>query len=552
MNGDGAARRPFAWEASYPARIGWDDPIAVCGIGDYLASAVRRYRDRAALQYCEARISYAELGRLVLQAAAGFLALEGAREGGVALLLPNTPWHTICFFGAASADLRIVQLSPMDSIRELEHKLRDSTARIVVTFDAVDYLAKCRELQEKGLIDRIILADDARWGAADETAGVAGLTRLDELIDRAPLPRPLDVDPQGIAVLQYTGGTTGLPKGAALSHANVIAAAEISAHWQSVRANSEGRHDQVLMCLPLFHVFALTMTNRHLGHGNTVHLRRRFEVETALDDIERHRIGIFHGVPTMFIAMLGDARLERRDLSCLDYATSGGAPLPAEVGRSFEARTGIRIHPGWGMSEAAAIGCQHVPGGEIRPGAIGLPLPGIELQVVALEDPSRLLPAGETGEFRMRGPNLFEAYWRREHERDKDFVDGYFRTGDIGHIDADGYVFLTDRKKDMILSSGFNVFPRTVEEAIYEHPDVAECVVIGVPDAYRGQAAKAFIVLKAGRRSFDLDELRAFLMSRLGRHEMPQAMEIRDRLPKTSVGKFSKVALQAEAARAAS
>ncbi|CAM5591526.1 long-chain acyl-CoA synthetase [Aquamicrobium terrae] len=394
MTSGNPSRRPFLWEASYPSRIGWDDPVPVCGIGEYLAQAVRRYPQRTALQFLDAEIGYDELGRLVLQAAASFRGLGGLLEDGLALLLPNTPWHSICFFGAASAGVRVVQASPMDSSRELAHKLRDSSARTVVTLAVPDLLQRCGELQEAGLIDRLIVASDRPWGQCGEAPLPVGVMAMEELVACDPLPGPIPVDPAAIAVLQYTGGTTGLPKGAALSHANVTAAAEISAHWQTVRDVPEGRGERVLMYLPLFHSFALTMVNRHLGHGNTVHLRQRFDPATVLEEIERLRIDVFHGVPTMFIGMLADAGLEAHDISCLRYATSGGAPLPAEIGRAFEARTGVRIHPGWGMSEAAAIGCQHVPGGEIRPGSIGLPLPGIELRILRSSRPRPPAAAG--------------------------------------------------------------------------------------------------------------------------------------------------------------
>lgn len=420
----------------------------------------------------------------------------------------------------------------MDSLRELAHKLQDSGTRIVITLAIPELLSRCAQLRQAARIDHLIIAEDSRWGYAQKANSAEDTIRLERLIDVVPLAAPIKLDPDVIVVLQYTGGTTGIPKAAALSHANVVAAAEISAHWQTVRTRLRDEADRVLMCLPLFHAFALTMVNRHLGHGNTIFLRQRFDPSTSLDEIERHHISILHGVPTMFIGMLGVPGLAGRDISSLDYATSGGAPLPMEVARDFELRTGVRIYPGWGMSETAAIGCQHIPGGAIRPGSIGMPLPSIELQVVALDDPGRRLPCGEKGEILVRGPNLFSNYWGREAERYRDFIDGCFRTGDVGHIDADGYVFLSDRKKDMILSSGFNVYPCQIEEAIYEHPLVSECVVIGVPDAYRAQVAKTFVSLKPGTGELSLHDLRAFLASRVGRHELPQELEIRQHLPR--------------------
>ncbi len=543
--------RPFLWEASYPDMISWDAPVPTASLGEFLARSVRRHADRTAIVYGNASITYRALGEMVLRMASALARMPEARDG-VALLLPNTPYHTIAAFGGASAGLRVVQLSPLDAVREIAHKLRDSGARVLVTLAEPDLLARAAEVQAMGLVDRLVVADDAFWeGASPLRELPEGAVPVADLLAVPPLPAPVEVGAAEVAVLQYTGGTTGLPKGAALTHANITAAAEISAYWQTVRRRDPSDPDRTLMLLPLFHAFAFTMMNRHLGHGNTVVLRRRFDADQCLDDLERHAITVFHGVPTMWIALANHPDIATRDLSALSLPTSGGAPLPVEVAATFGRLTGLRIYSGWGMSEAAAIGCQHSPGGEIRAGSIGMPLPGIELQVVDMKDPQRVLAPGRTGEIRMRGPNLFPGYWNRPEETAASFRDGWFLTGDVGHMDRDGFVFLTDRKKDMILSGGFNVYPRTIEEAIYEHPHVAECIVIGIPDSYRGQAAKAFVALRTGADAFTLEELRAFLASRLGRHELPQALEIRESLPRTSVGKLSKLVLQEEEAACA-
>ncbi|MET3524025.1 AMP-binding protein [Mesorhizobium abyssinicae] len=540
--------RPFAWEKSYPTKIRWDHEIHTCSLGEYIVRAAHQFGDRPALDDGKTIISYRELGDRVLRAAAGFHAMDELKSG-LALLLPNTPWHPICFFAAACAGLRVVQLSPMDSIRELEHKLRDSGGRVVLTIGTPDFIGKAMHFRTAGLVDKVIVANANVHDNKVDAPCPADLIALADLMNGSPLSEPVKVDPSKIAVLQYTGGTTGLPKGAALSHHNLVAAAEISAYWQTVRKVTAPGGERALIYLPLFHAFALTMLTRHLGRGNTIYLRQRFDAAAALDEMVANKINIFHGVPTMFIGMLADAQLASRDLSALTFVTSGGAPLPAQVARDFERLTGQVIHPGWGMSETGAIGCQHIPGGPIHHGSIGLPLPGIELQVVDLDERTRLVPCGQTGEIRMRAPNLFHAYWDREDERRNDFVDDYFYTGDVGYISEQGYVFLTDRRKDMILSGGFNVYPRHIEEAIFEHPDVAECIVIGIPDEYRGQVAKAFIALKPGATGFDLPALSTFLSSRLGRYEFPQAIEFRDRLPRTNVGKLSKLALQQEEAQ---
>ena len=263
-------------------------------------------------------------------------------------------------------------------------------------------------------------------------------------------------------------------------------------------------------------------------------------------DISEKKATTFSGVPTMWIAIANHPGVETVDFSSLKGVHSGGAPVPVEIENRIKAITGLQLGGGWGMTETAPAGA-NIPANrpDLR-GSIGLPLPGILMDVVALDDPRRLLPPGEIGEIRIKGPNVTRGYWNRPEETAAAFVDGYLLTGDIGYMDADGFFFLTDRKKDMIISGGFNVYPRMIEEAIYEHPAVEEVIVIGIADTYRGQAAKAFVKLKAGAAPFTLDALRDFLADKLGRHELPSALEFRDALPKTAVGKLSKKELVAE------
>ncbi len=271
-----------------------------------------------------------------------------------------------------------------------------------------------------------------------------------------------------------------------------------------------------------------------------ISLHQRFDVEAVMRDIEVKRATSFPGVPTMWIAIANLPDLDTRDLSSLASCGSGGAPLPVEVAKIFERKTGMKLRSGWGMTETCSPGTGHPPAGPDKPGSIGLMLPGIEIDVVALGDPTRMLPVGETGEIRIRGPNVTKGYWNREKETAEVFVGDRFLTGDIGYMDTDGYFYLVDRKKDMIISGGFNVYPQMIEQAIYEHPAVHEVIVLGVPDQYRGEAAKAFVTLKAGVAPFTLDDLRGFLAGKIGKHELPAALEFRDQLPRTTVGKLSR------------
>jgi long-chain acyl-CoA synthetase len=354
------------------------------------------------------------------------------------------------------------------------------------------------------------------------------------------------IAPDDLALLQYTGGTTGTPKGAMLTHGNLTAAVASYKAWRDRTSVPEGE-GRVLVLLPLFHIFALTsVLLRQLSEGNLLHLRLRFDAAQTVEDIARLRITHFAGVPTMWIGILNLPGVERCDFSSLRQATSGGAPMPFEVQQKLEALIGTRIGGGWGMTETCPAGTRLPPDAPRRAGLIGLPMPGIALRIVDRDQPTRALPIGDVGEIAIRGPNVFQGYWNRPEENARAFADGWFLTGDMGWMDERGFVTLVDRRKNMILSGGFNVYPAQIEQAIYEHPDVAECLVIGVPDAYRGQAAKAYVALKPGAQAFTLDELRGFLADRLGRHELPAALEFRAALPRSPAGKLLASALRDE------
>jgi long-chain acyl-CoA synthetase len=344
--------------------------------------------------------------------------------------------------------------------------------------------------------------------------------------------------PNDLCLLQYTGGTTGLPKAAMLSHGNLTAAMSMYRRWQDGVSATPAEH-RVITVLPLFHIYALTtLLLRHLAEGNALLLRTRFDVETLLEDIGRKRATVFAGVPTMWIGLLNHPKAAECDYSSLRSCITGGAPLPFEVEQRVERLIGQRLRGGWGMTETSPAGTRVPTSAAASPGLIGIPLPGTELRIVARDDPARVLPPGEAGELAIRGPNVFRGYWNRPEETAAAFHDGWFLTGDIGQMDERGLFTILDRKKSMIISSGYNVYPAAIENAIHEHPDVVEAVVIGVPDPYRGQAAKAFVTLRPGAGSLTLEELKLFLADRLGRHEMPSALEIRASLPRSPAGKL--------------
>ena len=547
--------RPFPWERSYPAGVRWDAPLETSTVPVLLDKAVADFGPRTAIEFRDGPISFQALGRAAEQAAAGFLRAGVGPHSSLALYLPNTPYHPIAFFGGSKTGARLVHLSPLDAERELAHKLKDSGARTLITTNLASMQATAIKLLDGGLIDRVVVGEDQAWGPASmplaDIPRRPGVFSFNEFVAGALPPAHWPaLSPNDIALLQYTGGPTGTPKGAILTHGNLTAAVSIYDTWTAAQGLGRPGEDKVICVLPLSHIYALTtILLRQITNGNEILLRMRFDVETTLRDIEEKRATAFPGVPTMWIALARYPGIETRDLSSLRYCGSGGAPLPIDVAQRFERLTGHRLGGGWGMTETSPAGTSVPAEGPPKPGSIVLPLPGIEMDVVSLDDPRRRLPPGEVGEIRVKGPNVTRGYWNRPEETAAAFVDGYLLTGDIGSMDEAGYFTIVDRKKDMIISGGFNVYPQMIEQAIYEHPQVEEVAVIGIPDDYRGEAAKAFVKLRPGASGFALNELREFLADKLGPHEMPAALEVRESLPRTAVGKCSKVELRAEERR---
>jgi long-chain acyl-CoA synthetase len=527
--------RPFPWEASYPPGLSWDVPLEVTTLPAMLDRAVAAFADRPAITFRDRSISFRELGRRLDQLARGLYATGVRRGDAVGLLLPNTPAHPVAFFAALRIGARVVHLSPLDPARGVARKLADSGARTLITTNLAIVLPQAIA----AAVDRLVVADDAEWGPSD-TLPIPQAAMVLSTLDGPPIPWPL-LDPHDVALLQFTGGTTAQPRAAQLTHANLTAAVAIYDAWNNGLGRTFRAGDRILCVLPLFHIYALTaVLLRAIRNGVEVVLHPRFHCDAVLDAIEGGRCTHMNGVPTMWIALADAPGIETRDLSSLRVASSGGAALPHDVGERFHALTGLRLGGGWGMTETSPAGTNLLPDREAMPGEIGVPLPGVELGVVALDDPRRRLPPGGVGELRIRGPNVTPGYWNRPAENQAAFVDGWFMTGDVGFMEPDGRFVLVDRKKDMLISGGYNVYPRAIEEAIHEHPDVQEAAVIGVPDPYRGQAAKAFVVMREGRPDLTLETLRAFLSERLGRHELPTALETRDSLPRTPVGKLAK------------
>ncbi|MBN9043876.1 MAG: dicarboxylate--CoA ligase PimA [Rhizobiales bacterium 62-47] len=543
---------PHPGEQFYPEGVCWDVPLPSGTLPDLLSQAVANYGSRPALEFRDRPIGFTELEERVEQAAAALLRAGYGKGSTIALFLGNSPDHPINFFGALKAGARLVHLSPLDGEIALSHKLTDSGARVLVTSNLAALLPMALKFVAKGLLDRLIVCEDDDWGAVGTPQAALPddprVVTFKQFVAGATSPHAWPaIDAEEVALLQYTGGTTGLPKGAMLSHRNLTSAVSIYDVWGAKARAERNTIERVICVLPLFHIYALTVILlRCLKYGDLISLHQRFDVNAVLRDIEVKRATAFPGVPTMWIALANDPTLESRDLSSLAAAGSGGAPLPVEVAKVFERKTGLTLKSGWGMTETCSPGTGHPPVGPDKPGSIGLMLPGIELDVVALDDPTRTLPPGEVGEIRIKGPNVTRGYWNRPQETAEAFVGDRFLTGDIGYMDPDGYFYLVDRKKDMIISGGFNVYPQMIEQAIYTHPAVHEVLVIGIADDYRGEAAKAFIALKPGAAPFTRDELRGFLTGKLGKHELPAALEFVDQLPRTAVGKLSRHELRTQ------
>jgi long-chain acyl-CoA synthetase len=550
---------PHSWEKSYPPGVSWGDPLPpAVPIESLLETAAAKWQDKVAIDFYDRTLTFSALLELAARAAKGLQTLGVGPGVNVGLHLPNTPHYVVSFFAVLMAGGRVVNFSPLAAPRELKYQLVDSEVRVMVTLGlpslypqiaALKGTAKFETLVVCSLEDflpapavRAVFGPPAeRVDGAGREVDFAGLIANDGAYSRHAHGALEDE----VAVLQYTGGTTGEPKGAMLTHANFCAVVSVRNRWVG-DAMTDGQ-DRTLAVLPLFHIFGLTFIMLlSIATGTEMVMHIRFDAERALVDIARKKVTVFAGVPTMYAAMVLHPKIKESDLSSLRLCSSGGAPLPAEILARFRELTGITPSEGYGLTETAPLGTMQAMQGEPRAGTVGLPAPHTVFEVVDIDTGMKVLPQGEKGEICIRGPQVMKGYWKRPEATAEAFRGGRFHTGDIGFIDKDGYVTLVDRKKDMILSGGFNVFPRTIEEAIYEHPAVAEVTVIGIPDAYRGQSAKAFIAVKPGARPFTFEELKSFLSDKLAKYEMPVAIEFRASLPKTPVGKLSKKELVAE------
>jgi long-chain acyl-CoA synthetase len=558
------APTPEPRPATYPPGIDWAAPLPEHPLDRLLDDAVRRFAERPCLDFLGRRYSFRAVGDLVARAAKGFRSLGVGKGTRVGLFLPNTPYYVICYFAVLKAGGTVVNFNPLYAEKEVRHLVTDSGAEIMVTLDlALLYPVVARMLGTAALRHIVVcpMADIlpfpknwlfpvfkrrelAAWPKDAAHASFAALIDNDGTMDKVA------IDPRrDIAVLQYTGGTTGTPKGAMLTHYNLLANAFQCQLW--FHGTAEGG-ERVLAVLPFFHVFAMTSAmNFSIAGGSQIIMLPRFELKTLLHTIDRKKPTIFPGVPTIYTAINNSKQTRNYDLSSIRYCISGGAPLPVEVKSSFEKLTGCTLVEGYGLSETSPVVACNPFSGANKPGSVGLPMPGTVVEIIALDEaPARVLKQGERGEICISGPQVMAGYWGKPEETARVLAGGRLHTGDVGYLDKDGYLFLVDRIKDLIIASGYKIYPRNVEEAIYQHPAVAECIVIGVPDPYRGQTVKAFVVRAAGRELTEA-ALHAFLVGKLSPMEMPKQIEFRATLPKTTIGKLSKKDLVEDEARRA-
>jgi long-chain acyl-CoA synthetase len=556
--GSGAVALPaHRWERSYPPGVDWHQPVPREPLWWALDRAVADYGDLPCLDFLGRPYSYAEVGALVARAARGLQDIGVVQGTRVALFLPNTPYYVVCYFAVVKLGGIVVNVNPLYAEEEVRALLADSGAEVAVTLDLKLLLPKVVAALGRCALKKVVVgtmgeilrfpqrqlfAIAKRGDLARVPAGDARFLRFSDIVDNEGDFRPAAVGIDDVAVLQYTGGTTGVPKAAMLTHGSISAnVAQLHRWFVGVKA---GEH-RLLAVLPLFHVFAMTV-NMHLAIriAAEIILLPRFEIETLLKTIARRRPTLLPGVPTLFNALLHYPKLDRHDLSCIELCISGGASLPAAVREQFEKLTGGKLFEGYGLSEASpVVTCNPIAGGS-RGGSIGLPLPGTEVSIRSLDDDAPLLP-GEKGEICVRGPQVMAGYWQKPEETAAALAGGWLRSGDVGTMDEDGYLYLVDRLKEVIVSGGYKIYPRHVEEAIHRHPAVAEVTVCGVPDAYRGEVPKAFVRLKEGE-SLTAPALRDFLADKISPMEMPRQVEFRDDLPKTLIGKLSKKELIAE------
>lgn len=531
-----------------------------------LRDAAKAHGGTVATTFFGAKMSYRELDAAADRLAAGLRKIGVKRGDRVGLLLPNTPGYVIAFFGILRAGGIVVQTNPLYTPRELEAMYSDAGATAVVCLDL--FLPNLLKAKPQTSIKQVVVADVAEW-LPWLLSKLYPLKKRRDLKKEGhwPLQIPKEpwvhtfanllasqpepdaqaaIDPtRDVAVLQYTGGTTGTPKGAMLTHHGLVANVYQGSAWIPFAKPGQER---MMAALPMFHVFGLTvamLVSVRLAATMILHPNPR-EIGKIMKLVNKLRPTLFPGVPTMYVAMLNHPRLNKTNMRSIRACLSGGAPLPLEVRQNFERVTGGKLVEGYGLTEASPITHANplTEDGLVKE-CIGIPLPDTDAKLVDLWTGTQEVPKGEPGELVVRGPQLMQGYWNQATETANVLRDGWLHTGDVAKMDEDGYFTIVERKKELIIASGYNVYPREVEEVLFAHPAVAEAAVVGLPDPYRGETVKAFIVLRAGATATD-QEILSFCRERLAAFKVPKAVAFRSELPKSLVGKVLRRTLREE------
>lgn len=537
------------WLKDYPAEVPPTYDYPKRNLAFLLTDSAASYPDRIALDFLGKRMTY----RALLDSARRFanaLLKQGVRKGDrVAVMLPNCPQAVIAYYGTLMMGGIVVMTNPLYMPRELEHQLMDADARTIVTLDVL--LNRVKTSMAKSPMERIIVTSiqdylpfpknvlyglkqkkDGKAVKVDYGGDVMSFRGLLEQSGADPVEADVDSENE-LALIQYTGGTTGLAKGVMLTHYNLIANTIQSRLWCY---KAEIAKERYMAALPFFHVFGLTcLLNLGIYTASTLILVPRFEINQVLRTIHKKKPTLFPGAPTMYIAVINHPKIKQYDLSSIKICISGAASLPHQVQERFEEITGGKLIEGYGLTEASPVTHANNVWEKRKNGSIGLPFPDTVARIMKPETFEEA-PQGELGELAVRGPQVMKGYWKRPDETAKVLQDGWLLTGDLGRMDEDGFFYIMDRRKDLIIAGGYNIYPREVEEVLFEHPDVEEASVAGVVDPYRGETVKAFVVLRKGASATE-EDLKIWCKERLAVYKVPKIYEFREALPKTMAGK---------------
>jgi long-chain acyl-CoA synthetase len=527
------------WLNCYPENVSAEVEIPNKTLPQILEESTKNYPNNLAISFYNKKISYTELSTLVGAFASALQQNKIVKGDRVAIMLPNCPQYVLAYYGTLTVGGIVTQLNPMLVERELQYILNDSGAETIVIYDAL--YPRFKAIQSETKVKNVIVVSLQ----PTEQKFAPDLVFDEFLRSGNGKVSYVELDPNDdLAVLQYTGGTTGRSKGAMLTHRNLVANVVQCAEF--FKDEITYGEERCLTVIPLFHVFGMTVCmNYSIFTGSTNILLPRFDLDEVLNTIKNEKPTMFPGVPTMYVGITNHPEADKYGLDSIRICNSGSAPMPVELLREFERKTGATIVEGYGLSEASPVTHCNPTFAERKPGTVGIGYPSTDYKVVDLSIGTEEVEPGELGELIIRGPQVMKGYWNMPEETANTLRDGWLYTGDIARMDDEGYISIVDRKKDMIIASGFNIYPRDIEEVLYEHPAVQEAVVVGVPDEYRGETVKAVLVLKAGKEVSE-EEVIQYCRDNLSAYKVPRLVEFRSELPKTSVGKILRRVIKEE------